>query len=139
MKARSALHPRSRRRARQSNNAQPLCCVVFLQAAPGEPPFALLGKNAEAGQTLSVIEAMKVVSEVQDVRDGIVDAFLVTSGQDVRVGSRWFGCADCAKVAARDRTCISVGRQGMPSSGRQALRPTSRRGLSRVHLEWRPS
>ena len=63
-----------------------LCGVVFLHPAPGEPPFVKLGQAVKAGQTLCVIEAMKVFNEVQAERDAVVDAFLVASGQDVDAG-----------------------------------------------------
>jgi len=60
--------------------------TVFLQAAPGEPPFVQPGQTVKAGQTLCVIEAMKVFNEVVAERDGVVEAFLVTSGQDIDAG-----------------------------------------------------
>ena len=63
-----------------------LCGVVFLQPSPGEPPFVQPRQAVKAGQTLCVIEAMKVFNEVQAERDGIVDAFLVASGDDVDAG-----------------------------------------------------
>lgn len=63
-----------------------LCGTVFLQPAPGEPPFVQVGQAVKAGQTLCVIEAMKVFNEVSAERDGTVDAFLVASGQDIDVG-----------------------------------------------------
>lgn len=60
--------------------------IVFLQAAPGEPPFVQPGQAVKTGQTLCVIEAMKVFNEVVAERDGVVEAFLVTSGQDIDAG-----------------------------------------------------
>lgn len=63
-----------------------LCGMVFLQPAPGQPPFVQPGQAVKAGQTLCVIEAMKVFNEVVAERDGIVDAFLVDSGTDVEAG-----------------------------------------------------
>jgi len=60
--------------------------TVFLQAAPGEPPFVQPGQAVKTGQTLCVIEAMKVFNEVVAERDGVVEAFLVTSGQDIDAG-----------------------------------------------------
>ena len=63
-----------------------LCGVVFLQPAPGEPAFVQIGQAVKAGQTLCVIEAMKIFNEVQAERDGVVDAFLIASGQDVDAG-----------------------------------------------------
>ena|SRR6185369_5352964 len=64
----------------------PLYGVVHLQAAPGEPPFVTAGLAVKAGQTLCVIEAMKVFNEVRAEHDAIVDAVLVTSGQEVEAG-----------------------------------------------------
>jgi len=64
----------------------PLYGVVHLQAAPGEPPFVVKGQEVKAGQTLCVIEAMKVFNEVRAERDGIVQAVLVESGQEVEAG-----------------------------------------------------
>ena len=64
----------------------PLYGVVHLQPAPGEPPFAMVGAAIKAGQTLCVIEAMKVFNEVRAERDATVEAVLVTSGQEVNAG-----------------------------------------------------
>ena len=64
----------------------PLFGVVHLQAGPGEAPFVAAGQAVRAGQTLCVIEAMKVFNEVRAERDADVDAVLVTSGQEVEAG-----------------------------------------------------
>jgi acetyl-CoA carboxylase biotin carboxyl carrier protein len=63
-----------------------LCGVVFLRPSPAEPPFVRPGQRVSTGETLCVIEAMKVFNEVCAERDGIVDAVLVESGQDVEAG-----------------------------------------------------
>ena len=60
--------------------------VVHLQPAPGSAPFVQPGQAVKAGQTLCVIEAMKVFNEVHASRDGIVEAIHVASGQDVDAG-----------------------------------------------------
>jgi acetyl-CoA carboxylase biotin carboxyl carrier protein len=64
----------------------PLYGVVHLQASAGEPPFVAAGLAVKAGQTLCVIEAMKVFNEVRAERDATVQAVLVTSGQEVEAG-----------------------------------------------------
>ena len=64
----------------------PLYGVVHLQASPGGPPLVTAGMAVKAGQTLCVIEAMKVFNEVRAEHDGVVDAVLVTSGQEVEAG-----------------------------------------------------
>jgi len=70
----------------------PLYGVVHLQPSPGEPPFVAAGQAVQAGQTLCVIEAMKVFNEVRAEFDATVAAILVTSGQEVEAGQpllRW--------------------------------------------------
>jgi acetyl-CoA carboxylase biotin carboxyl carrier protein len=64
----------------------PLYGVVHLQPSPGEPPFVAAGTSVKAGQTLCVIEAMKVFNEVRAERDGTVESLLVKSGQEVEAG-----------------------------------------------------
>ncbi|WP_280155946.1 acetyl-CoA carboxylase biotin carboxyl carrier protein subunit [Piscinibacter sp. XHJ-5] len=64
----------------------PLFGVVHLQQTPGDPPFVSVGQAVQAGQTLCVIEAMKVFNEVVAEHDGTVAAVLVTSGQEVEAG-----------------------------------------------------
>ena len=64
----------------------PLFGVVHLGPSPGEPPFVVVGQAVKAGQTLCVIEAMKVFNEVRAERDATVLAVLVTSGQEVEAG-----------------------------------------------------
>lgn len=64
----------------------PLFGIVHLQREPGAAPFAEPGRAVRAGQTLCVIEAMKVFNEVPSDRDGIVDAVLVSSGAEVEAG-----------------------------------------------------
>jgi acetyl-CoA carboxylase biotin carboxyl carrier protein len=64
----------------------PLFGVVHLQAGPGEPPYVAAGQAVQAGQTLCVIEAMKVFNEVRAEADAVVDAVLVRSGQEVDAG-----------------------------------------------------
>ena len=52
--------------------AAPLYGVVHLQQAPGDPPFVAAGQAVKTGQTLCVIEAMKVFNEVRAEFDGTV-------------------------------------------------------------------
>jgi acetyl-CoA carboxylase biotin carboxyl carrier protein len=64
----------------------PLYGVVHLNPSPGEPPFVVVGQQVLAGQTLCVIEAMKVFNEVRAPHDATVQAVLVISGQEVEAG-----------------------------------------------------
>jgi acetyl-CoA carboxylase biotin carboxyl carrier protein len=64
----------------------PLYGVVHLQAGPGEAPYVAAGLAVRAGQTVCVIEAMKVFNEVLAEHDAVVDDVLVVSGQEVEAG-----------------------------------------------------
>src|SRR3954467_14255834 len=64
----------------------PLAGTAFLPSAPGEPAFVAVGQAVKAGESLCVIEAMKVFNAVKAERDGIVEAVLVASGDEVEAG-----------------------------------------------------
>jgi len=68
----------------------PLYGVVHLQSSPGEPPFVQAGQTVKAGQTLCVIEAMKVFNEVQIDHDATIAEVLVRSGDEVEAGRPLF-------------------------------------------------
>ena len=61
----------------------PLYGVVHLTPGPGEPAFVVPGQKVNAGQTLCVIEAMKVFNEVRAEQDATIVDVLVESGQEV--------------------------------------------------------
>ena len=61
----------------------PLFGVLHLQASPGAAPFVTEGQAVRAGQTVCVIEAMKVFNEVRAERDATIVDVLVESGQEV--------------------------------------------------------
>ncbi|HSV81549.1 MAG TPA: acetyl-CoA carboxylase biotin carboxyl carrier protein subunit [Ramlibacter sp.] len=81
-----ASHEHDAGQAARGELRAPLYGVVHLQASPGEPPFVSAGAAVKAGQTLCVIEAMKVFNEVRADHDATVDAVLVVSGQEVEAG-----------------------------------------------------
>jgi acetyl-CoA carboxylase biotin carboxyl carrier protein len=64
----------------------PLYGVVHLSPGPGEPAFVVRGQKVSVGQTLCVIEAMKVFNEVRAEQDATIVDVLVESGQEVDAG-----------------------------------------------------
>lgn len=64
----------------------PLYGVVHLAPAAGEPPFVVAGQKVNLGQTLCVIEAMKILNEVRAEFDATLVDVLVDSGQEVDAG-----------------------------------------------------
>ncbi len=64
----------------------PLPGLVHLRPSPDAPPFVLTGQTVEAGDTVCLIEAMKVFISVRAERAGTIAAVLVTSGSEVEAG-----------------------------------------------------
>ncbi|MCR6634194.1 biotin/lipoyl-containing protein [Devosia sp.] len=60
--------------------------IVHLSPAPGAEPFVAIGSRVEVGQTLCVIEAMKVFSPIEADKAGTVSAILVAAGAEVSAG-----------------------------------------------------
>ncbi len=60
--------------------------ILHRAPSPDAPPFVVLGDRVEAGQTLFLIEAMKVFTALPAPRAGTVDAILVASGEEVEAG-----------------------------------------------------
>ena len=60
----------------------PLVGVAYLSISPDKPAFVAVGDTVKKGQTLMIIEAMKVMNEVPADRDGVVTEILVAN-QDV--------------------------------------------------------
>jgi acetyl-CoA carboxylase biotin carboxyl carrier protein len=61
----------------------PMVGTAYLSPEPDAPAFASVGDKVSAGDTLLIIEAMKVMNPIIAVSGGIVKAVLVESGQPV--------------------------------------------------------
>jgi acetyl-CoA carboxylase biotin carboxyl carrier protein len=64
----------------------PLFGIVHLTPSPDAPPFVVAGQAVKTGETLCVIEAMKVFNNICAERDGVVKAVVATSGNEVEAG-----------------------------------------------------
>ena len=64
----------------------PLVGVAYLAAGPDKPPFVAVGDQVKKGQTLMIIEAMKVMNEVPAPKDGLVTEILVQNEEMVEFG-----------------------------------------------------
>ncbi|MGQ7462619.1 acetyl-CoA carboxylase biotin carboxyl carrier protein [Streptococcus suis] len=64
----------------------PLVGVAYLSPAPDKPAFVAVGDTVKQGQTLMIIEAMKVMNEVPADRDGVVTEILVANQDVVEFG-----------------------------------------------------
>ncbi len=65
----------------------PLPGIFYRSASPGEPPFVEVGNQVTKGQTLALIEAMKMLTPVKAAEDGVVTAVLVEDGVSVEAGA----------------------------------------------------
>ena len=64
----------------------PMVGTVYLAAEPGAPSFVKVGDRVREGQTLLIIEAMKVMNPIRAPRAGAVTRILVTNGAPVEYG-----------------------------------------------------
>ena len=61
----------------------PMVGTVYLSGEPGAAPFIAVGKQVKAGDTLVIIEAMKVMNPIHAPAGGTVKAILIENGQPV--------------------------------------------------------
>ena len=64
----------------------PLLGVAYLSSAPDKPAFISVGDTVKKGQTLLIVEAMKVMNEVPAPKDGVITEILVTNEEVVDYG-----------------------------------------------------
>jgi acetyl-CoA carboxylase biotin carboxyl carrier protein len=68
----------------------PMVGTFYRSSAPGAKSFVEVGQTVKAGETLCIIEAMKLLNEIEADRDGVVKAILVENGQPVEYGEPLF-------------------------------------------------
>ncbi|QDK70909.1 acetyl-CoA carboxylase biotin carboxyl carrier protein [Lactococcus protaetiae] len=64
----------------------PLVGVAYLRPAPEKSEFVSVGDSVKKGQTLLIIEAMKVMNEIPAPRDGVVTEIMVSAEEVVEFG-----------------------------------------------------
>jgi len=68
----------------------PMVGTFYRSSAPGAKAFIEVGQAVKSGDTLCIIEAMKLLNEIEADRDGTVKAILVENGQPVEYGEPLF-------------------------------------------------
>ena len=71
----------------EQNITAPMVGTFYASPTPGAPPYVKVGDHVEVGQTVGIIEAMKIMNEIAADRAGMVTAVLVENGQAVEYGS----------------------------------------------------
>jgi acetyl-CoA carboxylase biotin carboxyl carrier protein len=64
----------------------PMVGTAYLQGEPGAPPFISVGQTVKPGDTLVIIEAMKIMNPIKAVTGGTVTRILVKDAQPVEFG-----------------------------------------------------
>lgn len=68
----------------------PMVGTFYRSASPGSPPFAEIGKSVSIGDTVCIIEAMKLLNEIESDFAGVIKQILVENGQPVEFGQPLF-------------------------------------------------
>jgi acetyl-CoA carboxylase biotin carboxyl carrier protein len=61
----------------------PMVGTFYRSPAPGSKPFVEIGSTVKKGDTVCLVEAMKMMNQIEADRDGVIEAFLVEDGEPV--------------------------------------------------------
>lgn len=64
----------------------PMVGTFYAAPSPDAPPYVQVGDRVEAGQTLCIVEAMKLMNEIKAETDGVIADILVDNAQPVEYG-----------------------------------------------------
>jgi acetyl-CoA carboxylase biotin carboxyl carrier protein len=68
----------------------PMVGTFYRAANPNSPPFVDIGQQVKEGDTLCIVEAMKLMNEIETDKGGVVRQVLVENGQPVEYGQPLF-------------------------------------------------
>ncbi len=68
----------------------PMVGTFYRSSAPGSAPFINIGSSVQEGETLCIIEAMKLLNEIEADASGVIKQILVENGQPVEYGQPLF-------------------------------------------------
>jgi acetyl-CoA carboxylase biotin carboxyl carrier protein len=68
----------------------PMVGTFYRSASPGSKAFVDVGQTVNSGETLCIIEAMKLLNEIEADQGGVIKAILVENGQPVEFGQPLF-------------------------------------------------
>ncbi len=68
----------------------PMVGTFYRSSAPGTPPYVEIGSSVKEGDTLCIIEAMKLLNEIDADAAGVIKQILVENGQPVEFGQPLF-------------------------------------------------
>ncbi|WP_038344257.1 acetyl-CoA carboxylase biotin carboxyl carrier protein [Acinetobacter sp. A47] len=68
----------------------PMVGVFYAAPSPGEAPFVNVGQTVSAGETLGIIEAMKIMNPIEATKSGVIEEILVKNGEVIQFGQPLF-------------------------------------------------
>jgi acetyl-CoA carboxylase biotin carboxyl carrier protein len=68
----------------------PMVGTFYRSSAPGAKPFVDIGDSVKTGQAVCIVEAMKILNEIESEIDGVVKRVLCDNGQAVEYGQPLF-------------------------------------------------
>jgi acetyl-CoA carboxylase biotin carboxyl carrier protein len=68
----------------------PMVGTFYRAPSPGADPFVQVGDSVKEGQTICIIEAMKLLNEIESDKTGVIKEILVENGQAVEYGQPLF-------------------------------------------------
>lgn len=68
----------------------PMVGVFYSAPSPGEAPFVNVGQTISAGETLGIIEAMKIMNPIEATQSGVIEEILVKNGDVIQFGQALF-------------------------------------------------
>ena len=78
------------RRANEHVVAAPMVGTFYAAASPGAKPFVEIGSEVKEGQVLCIIEAMKMMNQIESDKAGKITAIIATNGDPVEFGQPLF-------------------------------------------------
>jgi len=72
----------------------PMVGTFYQASSPGAKPFVEVGHRVQSGDTVCIIEAMKILNQIEADHSGVIGAILVENGQPVEYGEPLFVISD---------------------------------------------
>ena len=85
-----AVMPAAVEKTNYTSVKSPIVGLFYAAPAENADPFVSLGDRVKKGQTLCIVEAMKLMNEISAEEDGVITEVCVTNGQMVEYGTELF-------------------------------------------------
>lgn len=85
-----AAAPAAKQVSRGAVETSPMVGVFYAAPSPGEATFVKVGQTVSAGDTLGIIEAMKIMNPIEATQSGIIEEILVKNGDVIQFGQPLF-------------------------------------------------